>query len=136
MPARSSHLLQPLDVGCSGPLKRAYGRLVEQKTRSVYNHIDKFDFLKAHPAAQEVLKPLNIQNGFAAAGIYPFDPKWCLRSYINICVSRSLHPLHKDIESPARDFSAMETRRELTIGVSCGTPATRVVYYDTSNPCI
>ena len=26
MPAHSSHLLQPLDVGCFGPLKQAYGR--------------------------------------------------------------------------------------------------------------
>jgi hypothetical protein len=28
MPAHSSHLLQPLDVGCFGPLKRTYGGLV------------------------------------------------------------------------------------------------------------
>ncbi|KAM5521604.1 pogo transposable element with krab domain [Fusarium oxysporum f. sp. phaseoli] len=26
MPAHASHLLQPLDVGCFGPLKQAYGR--------------------------------------------------------------------------------------------------------------
>ncbi|GKU14024.1 unnamed protein product, partial [Fusarium langsethiae] len=26
MPAHASHLLQPLDVGCFGPLKKAYGR--------------------------------------------------------------------------------------------------------------
>jgi hypothetical protein len=26
MPPHSSHLLQPLDVGCFGPLKKAYGR--------------------------------------------------------------------------------------------------------------
>ena len=29
MPAHSSHLLQPLDVGCFSPLKKAYGKLVE-----------------------------------------------------------------------------------------------------------
>lgn len=29
MPDHSSHLLQPLDAGCFGPLKRAYGGLVE-----------------------------------------------------------------------------------------------------------
>jgi len=28
MPAHSSHLLQPLDVGCFSPLKQTYGRLV------------------------------------------------------------------------------------------------------------
>ena len=29
MPAHSSHYLQPLDVGCYGPLKQAYGRQIE-----------------------------------------------------------------------------------------------------------
>ena len=29
MPPHSSHLLQPLDVGVFGPLKRAYGKLTE-----------------------------------------------------------------------------------------------------------
>jgi hypothetical protein len=31
MPAHSSHLLKPLDVGCFGPLKRAYGGIVKQR---------------------------------------------------------------------------------------------------------
>jgi hypothetical protein len=33
MPPYSYYLLQPLDVGCFGPLKHAYGGLVEQKMR-------------------------------------------------------------------------------------------------------
>jgi hypothetical protein len=45
IPPHSSHLLQPLDVGCFGPLKRAYRGLVEQKMPLGHNHIDKFDFL-------------------------------------------------------------------------------------------
>jgi hypothetical protein len=81
MPAHSSHLLQPLYVGCFGPLKRAYGGLVEQRMCLGYNHIDKFDLLKAYPAAHlEVFTPLNIQNGFAAAGIHPLKPERVLRS--------------------------------------------------------
>jgi hypothetical protein len=56
------------------------------------NHIDKFNFLKAYPAAHlEVFKPLNIQNGFAAAGIYPFDLKRVLEK-LNICVSTPTPP--------------------------------------------
>jgi hypothetical protein len=51
-----------------------------------YNHINKFDFLKAYPAAHlEAFKPLNIQNGFAAAEIYLFDLKRVLKK-LNICV--------------------------------------------------
>jgi hypothetical protein len=45
MPAHSSHLLQPLDVGCFSVLKRSYGRLVEQKMSLGVNHIDKQEFL-------------------------------------------------------------------------------------------
>jgi hypothetical protein len=80
MPAHSSYLLQPLDVGCFGPLKHAYGGLIKQKMRLGYNYINKFDFLKAYPAAYlEVFIPLNIQNGFVAAGIHPLQPERVLK---------------------------------------------------------
>jgi hypothetical protein len=59
MPSHSSHLLQPLDVGCFAVLKRAYGRLVESKSRLGINHIDKFDFLMAYPEARaDTFKPI------------------------------------------------------------------------------
>jgi hypothetical protein len=51
-----------------------------------YNHIDKFDFLKAYPAAHlEVFTPLNIQNGFVAAGIHPLKPERVLEK-LNIYI--------------------------------------------------
>jgi hypothetical protein len=75
MPAHSSHLLQPLDIGCFSVLKRAYGGLVEQRMRNGINHIDKLDFLAAYPTARaEAYKPVTIQNSFAAAGIWPYNP--------------------------------------------------------------
>ena len=37
MPPHSSHLLQPLDVGCFSPLKRAYSREVESLIRRLVN---------------------------------------------------------------------------------------------------
>ena len=33
MPAHSSHLLQPLDVGCFSPLKRAYSKQIKELMR-------------------------------------------------------------------------------------------------------
>ena len=75
MPPHSSHLLQPLDVGCFSPLKRAYGRLVENKARLGFNHIDKFDFLDAYPEARtETFKANTIKNSFEAAGLVPLNP--------------------------------------------------------------
>lgn len=76
MPAHSSHLLQPLDVGCFAVLKRTYGRLVEEKMRQRINHIDKLDFLSAYPQARkEAFKMDNIKSGFMATGLVPYDPE-------------------------------------------------------------
>ncbi|KAF1928545.1 DDE-domain-containing protein, partial [Didymella exigua CBS 183.55] len=51
MPPHSSHLLQPLDVGCFSPLKRAYSREIEALIRHHINHITKLEFLPAFKAA-------------------------------------------------------------------------------------
>ena len=76
MPAHSSHLLQPLDVGCFGPLKKAYGRQIDKLTRAHITHIAKEDFLSAFIAASsEIMIEKNIQGGFRGAGIVPFDPQ-------------------------------------------------------------
>jgi hypothetical protein len=65
-----------LDVGCFAPLKRAYGGLIEAKSRCNINHIDKLDFLKAYPQAHtEAFKQLIIQNAFEAAGLVPYNPE-------------------------------------------------------------
>jgi hypothetical protein len=76
MPAHSSHLLQPLDVGCFAVLKRSYSRLVSDLARISYNHIDKIDFLdNYHQARTEAFQPSIIRNSFAATGLIPIDPE-------------------------------------------------------------
>jgi hypothetical protein len=76
MPPHSSHLLQPLDVGCFGPLKKAYGRQIENKMRAGITHITKEDFFPAFSAAfQEAMTEKNIQGGFRGAGLIPHDPE-------------------------------------------------------------
>jgi hypothetical protein len=76
MPPHSSHLLQPLDVGCFGPLKQAYGRQVEDLMRAHVNHISKLEFLCAFQAAffASITKK-NIQGGFIGAGLVPYNPE-------------------------------------------------------------
>jgi hypothetical protein len=75
MPPHSSHLLQPLDVGCFAPLKRAYGEVIEAKARAGVNHIDKLDFITTFPNVRiQAFKPATIQNAFKAAGLVPYDP--------------------------------------------------------------
>ncbi|EED14516.1 pogo transposable element, putative [Talaromyces stipitatus ATCC 10500] len=75
MPPYSSHLLQPLDVGCFAVLKRHYGQLVEQRMRLGFNHIDKIDFLTAFPKARTMAyKAQTVRNSFIATGLVPFNP--------------------------------------------------------------
>jgi len=75
MPPHSSHLLQPLDVGCFSPLKKAYGRQVEDLMRNHINHITKLEFLPCFKGAffASITKS-NIQGGFRGAGLVPFNP--------------------------------------------------------------
>jgi hypothetical protein len=76
MPPHSSHLLQPLDVGCFGPLKQAYGRQVEDLMRMHINHISKLEFLCGfREAFFTSMTEKNIRGGFAGAGLVPYDPE-------------------------------------------------------------
>jgi hypothetical protein len=45
VPPHSSHLLQPLDVCCFAPLKKAYGRQAKDLMRNRITHITKLEFL-------------------------------------------------------------------------------------------
>ena len=75
MPAHSSHILQPLDVGCFGPLKTVYGSQVEGLIRLGVNHISKEEFLPAYLKAHySSFSTKSIQAGFAATGLVPDDP--------------------------------------------------------------
>jgi hypothetical protein len=75
MPPHSSHLLQPLDVGCFSPLKRAYSREVEALIRHHINHITKLEFLPAFKAAyNRTFTSANICSAFRGAGLVPLQP--------------------------------------------------------------
>jgi hypothetical protein len=76
MPAHASHLLQPLDVGCFGPLKQAYGREIEHLIRCSVTHISKTGFFSAFYAAfKATFTESNIRGGFRGAGLAPFNPE-------------------------------------------------------------
>jgi hypothetical protein len=76
MPSHSSHLLQPLDVGCFAPLKQAYGRQIEDLIRNHINHVTKLEFLPAFKAAfAAAFTKDNICGGFRGAGLVPYDPE-------------------------------------------------------------
>ncbi|KGO75084.1 hypothetical protein PITC_058360 [Penicillium italicum] len=104
MPPHSSHLLQPLDIGCFAVLKRSYGRMVETKIRNGINYIDKLDFLEAYPSARiEAFKSDTIKNSFGAAGLIPFSSDQVI-SKLDIRLRTPTPPPSRDSES-SRNFT-------------------------------
>lgn len=76
MPSHSSHNLQPLDVSCFGPLKRAYGQQIQQYMRNHLHALTKLEFLPAFKQAFKLAFTRdNIQSGFRASGLVPYDPE-------------------------------------------------------------
>jgi hypothetical protein len=76
LPPHSSHLTQPLDVGCFSVLKRAYGRQLEIFIKAHINHITKVEFFLAFKAAYtQSMTIANSQAGFRGAGLIPFNPQ-------------------------------------------------------------
>ena len=76
LPPHSSHLTQPLDVGCFRALKRAYGRELEDLIRAYVMHITKMEFFVAFKSAHlKAITPDNIKAGFRGSGLVPYDPQ-------------------------------------------------------------
>lgn len=76
LPAHSSHLTQPLDIGCFSPLKRAYSREIELYIKAHINHITKVEFLIAFKTAfVKSITKQNVEAGFRGAGLIPFNPE-------------------------------------------------------------
>jgi DDE superfamily endonuclease len=76
MPAHSSHLLQPLDVGCFGPLKQSYSRQIEGLMCMYITYVSKLEFLLVFQEAFFAsIIDTNIQGGFAGAGLVLYDPE-------------------------------------------------------------
>ena len=76
LPAHSSHLTQPLDVGLFSPLKSAYGAEISHLARASITHITKDDFFPAFQAAFEAtFTEQNVKGGFRGAGLVPFNPE-------------------------------------------------------------
>lgn len=113
MPAHSSHLLQPLDVGCFSPLKRAYGRLIEDKMRLGFNHIDKLDFLEAYPQARTaIFSSENIKSGFSATGLTPLNPDQVL-SQLNIRLRTPTPPGSQSTDSvPKTPYNLKQLKKQ------------------------
>ena len=70
----SSHLLQPLDVGVFGPLKKAVSTRLEQLLRTGVTRLEKVEWVETYSEAREVALTVdNIQGGWRGAGLVPLN---------------------------------------------------------------
>jgi len=80
LPSHTSHKLQPCDVSVFAPLKAAYRDQVDRLERGGVNTIGKQHFTSLYsPARGRAFTSKNIKAGFAACGLFPFNPERVLR---------------------------------------------------------
>jgi len=76
LPAHTSHVLQPLDVGCFGPFERIYNSECHKFMRDNCGQgITRYNTCSLGCSAYlKALTPGNLQSSFRKAGIYPLNP--------------------------------------------------------------
>jgi hypothetical protein len=80
LPSHTSHKLQPCDFGPFAPLKTAYRDQVERLNRGGIDIVGKEHFTYLYsPARDTALTKRNIRAGWAATGLYPFNPERVLK---------------------------------------------------------
>jgi len=83
LPSHTSHKLQPCDVAVFASLKAAYREQVDRLERGGVNTIGKQYFTSLFsPARERAFMPENIKAGFAASGLFPFNPDRVLRDIL------------------------------------------------------
>ena len=75
LPPHTSHVTQPLDVGCFGPIKQYYGQALDRKAHLWGEHIVKEHFLEIYSEARtRTFQERTIRGGFRGAGLVPLRP--------------------------------------------------------------
>ncbi|XP_053385176.1 uncharacterized protein LOC128550335 [Mercenaria mercenaria] len=76
LPAHTSHVLQPLDVGCFGPFERVYSAVCHKFMREHCGQsITRYNVCSLGCSAySKALSAGNLQASFRKTGIYPYNP--------------------------------------------------------------
>jgi hypothetical protein len=72
----STHLLQPLDVGCFQPYKHWHSEAVDAATRTGCTSFNKVEFLAAiNSIRRQTFKRTTIRSGWQKTGLIPYNPE-------------------------------------------------------------
>ncbi|CAC5366940.1 unnamed protein product [Mytilus coruscus] len=125
LPAHTSHILQPMDVGCFGPFERIFNnechKFMRQNCSQPITRYNKCGL--ACKGYLHALSPSNLQSAFRKTGIYPYDPHMVDRynfapaqvfiqedSAEETCETEDREPVHeiepveKDIDVPVEEI--------------------------------
>ena len=92
LPPHTSPLLQLLDVGLFGPLKKALSAALDHIIRTEGDKVRKVEWVKGYAEArQREFTVDNALGGWRGAGLFPYDPVKVLR-HINV-VDESHNPM-------------------------------------------
>ena len=80
LPPHTSHMLQPLDIGIFGPLKKALTAALSPLQEAQITRIQKAEWLEAYmEARRRTFNAQNIASAWRGAGLVPLDRKKALR---------------------------------------------------------
>jgi DDE superfamily endonuclease len=75
MPPHTSHILQPLEVACFGPLQAAYGFELQQQAKVGLVNINKITFLQLlQRSVKRAFTTENIVSGSRGCRLIPYNP--------------------------------------------------------------
>jgi len=115
LPSHSTHMVQPLDVGCFSPYKRYYGVEVDNATRNGVTAINKTIFIDLlQKARRRTLIQSTILSAWRGAGLVPFDPDIVLTQLPNYAPLRPQTPISR---APILTAASITTPTTLT-GIS------------------
>ena len=80
LPPHSTHLTQPLDVGCFQPFKHYHAEAIDNAMRSSEGDFGKLEFLaKFQVMRTQTFKKSTIQSAFKRTGLIPYNPEVVLQ---------------------------------------------------------
>ena len=102
LPAHSSHLTQPLDVGLFSPLQNNYGKLVMDWSKGGgFPGLHKSDFFPLLKIAREQTYTLeNIRGAWKGSGLVPYDKRKILSCLGGPPMSNTPNTLQRDLQTP------------------------------------
>lgn len=122
LPAHTTHLLQPLDVGIFAPLAINYKNTMLRQSRlgGAYS-IDKIKFIRYYlEARNHTFTPQIILSAWAKSGLLPFDPQLILQDFA---------PVVEQKDSPETERQNSQLSSEISVILRPTTPPQATISY-------